>query len=267
LQGKVLSLAWHPEKEGELAFGTSDGRVGICNASNASKEPLVMRQFHKHSVYRVAWGPPIHKKDQECPLEKWYLYACDENLSVVYLDGGKTVCPLKTIIRASNPQIKEDIRHKDIAWKPDRSLLALGLEDGSIQLLTAPNLQCIHTLLSHKKMIFFLSWHPSSTAVESQEKRQNWLASTSMDQQIHVYDLSPLLGKGLFVKVHFDLNFILLNFFACNIVCISAWCIKQLFIVQIRASFSTKFKIIGLSWGPKSFINVVSILPEKLARL
>jgi gem associated protein 5 len=192
----VLTLSWHPEKEGELAFGTSDGRVGVCNASNAAKEPLVMRQFHRQSVYRVAWGPPVHKADQECPSEKWYLYACDESSSVMYLDPAKPPCILKTIIRNSNPQIKEDRKHKDIAWKPDRSLLALGLEDGSIQLLTAPNLQCIHTLLSHKKMIFFLAWHPSSTAVEAlEEKRQNWLASTSMDQQIHVYDLNPLLGK------------------------------------------------------------------------
>jgi gem associated protein 5 len=190
-------VAWHPEKEGELAFGTSDGRVGICYVSNTGKDTQVMRQYHKSSVYRVTWGPPVNKQDQEIPDQKWCLYACDEHTSVVYCDAATAPSPLKVIIRATNPQIKEDLKHKDIAWKPDRSLLALGLDNGSIQLLTAPHLQCVHTLLSHKKMIFYLSWHPSSTAIDAQEQqRQNWLASAAMDQQIHVYDLSPLLTEG-----------------------------------------------------------------------
>ncbi|XP_059487446.1 gem-associated protein 5-like [Neocloeon triangulifer] len=200
VKGKVLSLAWHPEKEGELAFGTSDGRVGICNASNPAKEVLIMRQYHKSSIYRVNWGPAVtgvYQKDKEAPETNWYLYACDDNNAVVYIDSYSIPKPLKVIIRASNPQIKEDIKQKDIAWKPDRSLLALGLEDGSIQLLTAPHLQCIHTLRSHKKMIFYLSWHPSCTAVdEKDDDRQNWLASTSMDQQIHIYNLTSLLAEG-----------------------------------------------------------------------
>jgi gem associated protein 5 len=29
---KVMALAWHPDKEGVLAFGTDDGRVGTVDA-------------------------------------------------------------------------------------------------------------------------------------------------------------------------------------------------------------------------------------------
>lgn len=199
-QGKVHSLAWHPEKEGELAFGTSDGRVGIFNASNPSKEPLIMRHFHRQGVYRVTWGPPVHISGQECPPNKWYLYACDENASAIYTDNSSAPILLRIFIKAANPQIKDDRRHKDLAWKSDRSLLALGLEDGTIQLLTAPHLHCMHTILSHKKMVFFLSWHPSSTAVNAvEEKRQNWLASASMDQMINVFDVSPLQGNKVII--------------------------------------------------------------------
>lgn len=159
-----------------------------------------MRQFHRQGVYRVTWGPPVHLKDKECPPNKWYLYACDESASVIYMDPGSAPILLRTFIKAANPQIKDDRRHKDLAWKSDRSLLALGLEDGTIQLLTAPNLQCMHSIMSHKKMVFFLTWHPSSTAVNAvEEKRQNWLASASMDQMINVFDLSPLLGNYYFL--------------------------------------------------------------------
>ncbi|CAB3366761.1 Hypothetical predicted protein [Cloeon dipterum] len=197
IKGKPLFLAWHPEKEGELAFCTTEGRVGVCFVSNASKDPLILRHFHKTSVYRVCWGPGVYSKDKPALEDKMYLYTCDDNTSVIYEDANSQPTPLRIIIRASNPKIKEFAKHKDIAWKPDKTLLALGMDDGSIQLFTAPHLEIVHTLMSHKKMIFYMMWHPSNTAVEDKDqKKQNWLASCSMDQLIHVYDLSPLLSQG-----------------------------------------------------------------------
>ena len=75
-----LQLSWHPEKEGLLAYGTDDGRVGVYNlfakyTNNClslavcslcldicfwlSRQPKLSASFHKGTVYRVAWGPAI----------------------------------------------------------------------------------------------------------------------------------------------------------------------------------------------------------------
>ncbi|KAF4532993.1 hypothetical protein B566_EDAN000682 [Ephemera danica] len=80
-----VPLSWHPEKEGVLGFSTSEGRVGICNVSNLGKEPVVFRQFHRSTVYRVAWGPPTYAKTDEPPTKSDFcLYASDETVSVCY---------------------------------------------------------------------------------------------------------------------------------------------------------------------------------------
>jgi len=56
-----LQLAWHPTNERWLAYGTSEGRVGIYDVLSG-KQPIQFRPFHQHSVYVLCWGPPVHKK-------------------------------------------------------------------------------------------------------------------------------------------------------------------------------------------------------------
>jgi hypothetical protein len=54
-----FQLAWHPTKERLLAYGTSEGRVGIYDVS-PGKQPILFRPFHHRSVYTLCWGPSVY---------------------------------------------------------------------------------------------------------------------------------------------------------------------------------------------------------------
>ena len=51
-QAKVMSLAWHPSREGLLAFGTDEGRVGWVEALSSSRVPNISNTQHRNGVYR-----------------------------------------------------------------------------------------------------------------------------------------------------------------------------------------------------------------------
>ena len=51
-QAKVMSLAWHPSREGLLAFGTDEGRVGWVEALSSSRVPNLSNTQHRNGVYR-----------------------------------------------------------------------------------------------------------------------------------------------------------------------------------------------------------------------
>ena len=59
----TFQLAWHPEKEGLLAYGTDDGRVGIYDVLS-SKAPQISSTYHRATVFGVAWGPMCPAKGQ-----------------------------------------------------------------------------------------------------------------------------------------------------------------------------------------------------------
>ena len=58
-QSKVMSLAWHPEKEGMLAIGTDEGRVGWADVF-AQRSNVEYSNFqHRGGVYCSSWAPNI----------------------------------------------------------------------------------------------------------------------------------------------------------------------------------------------------------------
>lgn len=68
-----LQLAWHPTNERWLAYGTSEGRVGIYDVLSG-KQLIQFRPFHQRSVYVLCWGPPVRKKGMclyRLPWGKW----------------------------------------------------------------------------------------------------------------------------------------------------------------------------------------------------
>ncbi|ELU01058.1 hypothetical protein CAPTEDRAFT_189953 [Capitella teleta] len=75
IRSKVTALAWHPKKEGKLAYGTDDGRVGIMDTLS-HKSPLISSSYHKHTVYVVAWGPVCSGEKPECFLAIFVCIRC-----------------------------------------------------------------------------------------------------------------------------------------------------------------------------------------------
>lgn len=74
IEGKVMSLSFHPVKEGWLGFGTSTGSVGVVDLGAPNKGPFVIysleksqardnMEHEKNAVYRLQWGPSIPARD------------------------------------------------------------------------------------------------------------------------------------------------------------------------------------------------------------
>ncbi|XP_037087595.1 gem-associated protein 5-like [Pollicipes pollicipes] len=71
VKASVLTVAWHPSKDTRLAFGTAEGRVGVCDPAS-SRPPQLCPDHHAGAVYSVTWGPTgalfsLSLGDSACP--------------------------------------------------------------------------------------------------------------------------------------------------------------------------------------------------------
>ncbi|NXU55063.1 GEMI5 protein, partial [Turnix velox] len=201
IKSKVTALSWHPIKEGCLAFGTDDGKVGIFDTlcSNAkNKPPQISSTYHKKTVYTLAWGPPTPplcygdfffswiEEGEQPPLT---LYSCAGEGIVFQHNPWKLhgeANDINKVIRDTN-----SIKHKlpartEISWKPDGRLLALGNEDGSIEIFQAPDLKLLCTVQQHHKLINAIRWHHEHG---SQPELSYLIASGSINATIYVHNL------------------------------------------------------------------------------
>ncbi|XP_034256257.1 gem-associated protein 5 isoform X2 [Thrips palmi] len=217
VSGKVMSLAWHPSKDGWLAYGTSDGRIGV-QYTCAIKPPLLFRPFSKDSIYAMEWAPSLAtikssiaamKSPEDGPdlaPSNYVLYAVgggklaamDPNFpDQIYDEPFKSI--LKTVLKPESLKIKHKIVSlTDLAWKPDYSMLALGDETGSVHMLHLNSKEELHLVSSFKvfaKLIQDLAWHPQccSSDVTEVSPHANWLACASNEDSIHIVDTSPIL--------------------------------------------------------------------------
>uniref|UniRef100_A0A8C6XMD1 Gem nuclear organelle associated protein 5 n=1 Tax=Naja naja TaxID=35670 RepID=A0A8C6XMD1_NAJNA len=190
IKSKVTALAWHPTKEGCLAFGTDDGKVGIYD-TYSNKPPQVSSTYHKKTVYTLVWGPPVPplslRGDGDRPSIT--LYSCAGE-GVVFqhnpwnLNG--EAHDINKLIRETN-SIKHKLpAHTEISWKPDGTLLAIGNEDGSIEILQAPHLKLLCTIQQHHKLINVIRWHHEHG---TQPELSYMIASGSNNATIYVHNI------------------------------------------------------------------------------
>ncbi|KAK7873397.1 hypothetical protein R5R35_000194 [Gryllus longicercus] len=200
VRGKVTSVAWHPTQESRLAFGTAEGRVGIFDTLNSNKPPVLLRPYHTKSLYVVGWGPALFGAgDGDGPSEtKYTLYSCGEGDAVQY-DIHNPEAEAKNLndLPPLNAASRKSLIRTDLAWKPDNSILALGNEDGSVQLVTSTNTTVLHTIYAHKNLVQSLAWHPEGTATDTgYSPCQHWLAVASKKSPIKIFNLTSLIENG-----------------------------------------------------------------------
>ncbi|XP_016326475.1 gem-associated protein 5-like isoform X3 [Sinocyclocheilus anshuiensis] len=194
IKSKVTALAWHPLKEGTLAFGTDDGKVGI-NEVYSNKPPQISSTYHHRTVYSLSWGPPVPPMSFGGSGDKpsYSLYSCAGEGVIFQHDPWKLsgeASNIDKLIRDTN-NIKHKIPpHTDLSWKPDGSVLAIGNEDGSIAVLKAPMLKLLCTVQQHHKIINSLRWHHEHS---SQNELQYMLASGSSNAIVYVHDLKSAI--------------------------------------------------------------------------
>ncbi|XP_046430819.1 gem-associated protein 5 isoform X1 [Neodiprion fabricii] len=176
IKGKVMAISWHPQKENLLAFGTGEGRVGVFD-TNTSKPPILYRQYHRHTVYTLGWGPEPNGKST------YVLYSCGDGELIYYNPEKPNQEPTSVI--------KKDCT--EFSWKPDYSCLAIGLENGSVSFLNRNLKECGPAIHSLKKSIQCLEWHPESTATDFDlSPLRHQLAVSTIANSIVVLDLSDL---------------------------------------------------------------------------
>ncbi|TRY96147.1 hypothetical protein DNTS_028341 [Danionella cerebrum] len=173
IKSKVTALAWHPIKEGSLAFGTDDGKVGVYEVYS-NKPPQISSTYHRRTVYSLSWGPPVPPMSFGVSGDKpvYSLYSCAGEGVIFQHD------PWKLSGEASN--IDKLIRDtNNIKVTGETAQL-------SIEVLKAPALKLLCTIQQHHKIINSLCWHHQHS---SQKELQYLLASGSSNATIYVHDL------------------------------------------------------------------------------
>lgn len=194
IKSKVTALAWHPQKEGALAFGTDDGKVGIYDVFS-NKPPQISSSYHKKTVYTLAWGPPVP------PLSfgsskgtlAYSLYSCAGEGTILQHDPyqlSSEAFNIDKLIRTTNNIQHKLSPHTDLNWKPDGKVVAIGNEDGFIDVYEAPSLKLVCSIQQHHKIINTLCWHhglcPELSCL---------LASGSSNAIVYVHDLKQVLDS------------------------------------------------------------------------
>ncbi|XP_044306963.1 gem-associated protein 5 isoform X3 [Varanus komodoensis] len=197
IKSKVTALSWHPTKEGCLAFGTDDGKVGIYD-TYSTKPPQISSTYHKKTVYTLAWGPPVPPLsfggDGDSPSVT--LYSCAGEGTVLQHNPWKLTGEahdINKLIRETN-SIKHKLpAHTEISWKPDGSILAIGNEDGSIEIFLAPDLKLLCTIQQHHKLINAIRWHHDHG---TQPELSHMIASGSNNAVIYVHNIKNVIESS-----------------------------------------------------------------------
>ncbi|XP_032119691.1 gem-associated protein 5 [Sapajus apella] len=197
VKSKVTALCWHPTKEGCLAFGTDDGKVGLYD-TYSNKPPQISSTYHKKTVYTLAWGPPVPPMSLggEGDRPSLALYSCGGEGIVLQHNPWKLsgeAFDINKLIRDSN-SIKFKLPvHTEISWKADGKIMALGNEDGTIEIFQVPNLKLICTIQQHHKLVNTISWHHEHG---SQPELSYLMASGSNNAVIYVHNLKTVIESS-----------------------------------------------------------------------
>ncbi|KAI3373888.1 hypothetical protein L3Q82_022456, partial [Scortum barcoo] len=194
IKSKVTALAWHPKKEGSLSFGTDDGKVGIYDVFS-NKPPQISSSYHRKTVYTLAWGPPVPPMSFGAAGGKpsYSLYSCAGEGVILQHDPSKLsgeASDIDKLIRDTN-SIKHKLSpHTDLSWKPDGKVVAIGNEDGCIDVYQAPSLKLLCSIQQHHKIINTLRWHHDHS---SPPELHCLLASGSSNAIVYVHDLHSII--------------------------------------------------------------------------
>ncbi|KAJ0179184.1 hypothetical protein K1T71_004896 [Dendrolimus kikuchii] len=167
VQGKVLTVAWHPTKENLLAFSTAESRVGLIDTGGKVEKPArVFVSSLGGGVYALCWG------------EEDDLYACSQGDLVIY-NGAKTDKVPRTL-----PVMWEGKKWElsTVVWYPHG--LLVGSNSGAVALMkpSKPH-NVIAAGFPFGKMIHTIDWHPQETTCSSEESQfKDLIAVCSLDK-------------------------------------------------------------------------------------
>ena len=199
---KITTLAWHPDKDNILAFGTDEGRVGLLDAFSNRSIPTFCDYKHRSTVYNLCFGPAVGNKVKSLSSgddshSRKMLYSCGDGAVMMHStkqEGSKTV-NVDDVINETNGLARKQPNRSDVMFQPEEfKFMVLGSDDGMIEVLNVPRLEIVCVLKSFQKLVQSLAWHPKFIGSSSEPSAyKNWIATASNEVDIHVWDLtSPL---------------------------------------------------------------------------
>lgn len=218
IQNNVSALAWHPEKENLLAFGTLEGRVGIYDTNKNQNVPVIMPPFTGKEIYSLVWC----KLTDDSGKTKLALFALSADQFVYFYEtkdkksqavsipiknpstistngtwlgvgrqnGDFVICELNEKFTRVCEERVFDKYVSCLAWNPlNKNKLAVASAEKDIYIFDCSNpsvtagLNLIGVLKGHLAGITSLKWN---------HNLENYLVSSSIDGSVRVWDCSTL---------------------------------------------------------------------------
>lgn len=187
---RVMSVAWHPKRENVLALGTSEGKVCVVDVN--TRHVTVSQSHHTSATYVVCWADLV--VGQEGSL-KTFLLSCGSSKVKIHEFPKFDTDALDIESILSNPGPNR-AKRTSLAFNRDLGILTLSNLDGLVELYRGsggPMLEKVAVLEAQKKPAECLVWHPSQAPFsDCNSHLMYWLACSSTDGKIFVYDLSQL---------------------------------------------------------------------------
>ncbi|XP_011636844.1 gem-associated protein 5 [Pogonomyrmex barbatus] len=174
IKGKIRAISWFPYDETTIAFGTGEGRVGVFEAIGTNKPPILYRQYHRHTIYKIEWA----KFESEN-----YLFSCAEGELIAYKKSAPNDEPMSIIKKGC----------MEFSWKSNLCL-AVAFENGSLAFFDQKLRKRGNSIHILRTTVNCLVWHPESTTAERwTSPYANYLAVASDSCDIIIFDLSKLI--------------------------------------------------------------------------
>uniref|UniRef100_A0A182NPW3 Uncharacterized protein n=1 Tax=Anopheles dirus TaxID=7168 RepID=A0A182NPW3_9DIPT len=174
--GPVMILAWHPEDEEKLAFGTKEGRIGVMDTGSSNNVPTVLKSFTNKEVYALQWCYLTDEQQEK----RLVLFACGKtNLAYYRMSGSQKYEPIecRQFGQISNISAVDN-------------LCFLGTQDGSIFIADLDqNLKQLYHTKVAKRYICSL------------EYKHKFLAVGSFDSTIRVLNFNDGYDSGWFTAL------------------------------------------------------------------
>ncbi|XP_068239430.1 gem-associated protein 5-like isoform X3 [Palaemon carinicauda] len=188
IKGKVLSMAWHPEYEGRLLFGTASGQVGWVDISGRVTS---CAYYHQKSVYKVEWAPLV------CPekislSDAWCAYSFGDREIVIRSSSDAISDPVQLLPLLSEPDDYKPLKDvTEFSFSCDYKYLAIGANDGQVRIYSTSELKLCVSLHVLRKAIQHILWKPPTNSSLSYV-----LAVGSNESRVCVFDLNAQFEKS-----------------------------------------------------------------------
>ncbi|XP_073962276.1 LOW QUALITY PROTEIN: gem-associated protein 5-like [Choristoneura fumiferana] len=163
VQGKVLTVDWHPTKENLLAYGTAEARVGIVEARGAERAGRALAPALAGGVYSLCWAGPGCTRRRAAPSSR--------------------TTPTRPTNRRPRSRWWWRARRGRRARCARRPAGSPSSEAGGVAVLSEPGHELLAVCYPFSKIIHTLAWHPEQTSLSSEDsKHKNLLAVCSQDK-------------------------------------------------------------------------------------